>query len=94
MAEYKLTLFEKETIILWNEAESSVSITTFDQKLIDKLTRAKKKAPELYRVNPPDIYGAVEAEVPKEFFRITFATPLSKEAHEKLSRLAKERFHS
>lgn len=91
---FKLTKYEQETIILWNEAEPTVSITTFDQKLIKKLNKAKEKAPELYSVSSPDKYGAVEAEVPKNFLRITLATPLSDETREKFSRLAKERFHS
>ena len=93
MADYKLSLLEKETIILWNQAENIVTIDTFDAKLINKLNRAKAKAPNLYRVDPPDKHGAVYAEVPKEFFRITVASPMSEETREKFSRLAKERFH-
>lgn len=93
MADYKLTLLEKETIILWNQAENTVTIDTFDVNLINKLNRAKAKAPNLFRVDQPDKHGAVYAEVPKEFFRITVATPLSEETREKLSQLAKERFH-
>ena len=33
MADYKLTLAEKETIILWSEADDTVQIDTFSQKL-------------------------------------------------------------
>ena len=33
MADYKLTLAEKEAIILWSEADDTVQIDTFSQKL-------------------------------------------------------------
>ena len=44
MADYKLTLAEKETIILWSEADDTVQIDTFSQKLINRLRKAKENA--------------------------------------------------
>lgn len=65
MADHKLTLEEKEIIVLQNEADGIVRIDMFSQKLIIRLCRAKEKAPEHYRVDEPDRYGGVYAEMPK-----------------------------
>ena len=94
MADYKLTLAEKETILLWSEADDTVRIDTFSQKLINRLHRAKEKAPELYRVDEPDKFGGVYAEVPKHLLQISFRAPISDARREKYSALAKERFHA
>ena len=94
MADYKLTLAEKETIILWSEADDTVRIDTFSQKLINRLHRAKEKAPEFYRVDEPDKFGGVYVEVPKHLLQISFRTPISDARREKYSALAKERFHA
>lgn len=94
MADYKLTLAEKETIILWSEADDTVQIDTFSQKLINRLRKAKERCPELYRVDEPDRYGGVYAEVPKKLLQISFREPISEERREQHARLAKERFHS
>ena len=94
MADYKLTLAEKETIILWSEADDIVRIDTFSQKLINRLHKAKEKEPELYRVDEPDKFGSVYAEVPKHLLQISFRAPISDARREKYSVLAKERFHA
>ena len=44
MADYKLTLAERETVILWSEADDTVRIDTFSQKLINRLRKAKAKS--------------------------------------------------
>lgn len=72
MADYKLTLAEKETIILWSEADDTVQIDTFSQKLINRLRKAKERCTEHYRVDEPDRYGGVYAEVPKKLLQISF----------------------
>ena len=94
VADYKLTLAEKETIILWSEADDTVQIDTFSQKLINRLRKAKERCPELYCVDEPDRYGGVYAEVPKKLVQISFREPISEERREQYARLAKERFHS
>ena len=94
VADYKLTLAEKETIILWSEADDTVQIDTFSQKLINRLRKAKERCPELYRVDEPDHYGGVHAEVPKKLVQISFREPISEERREQYARLAKERFHA
>lgn len=94
MADYKLTPAEKESILLWSEADDTVQIDMFSPKLINRLRKAKKKSPELYRVNEPDHYGGVHAEVPKKLVQISFREPISEERRELYARLAKERFHA
>ena len=94
VADNKLTLAEKETIIIWSEADDIVQIDTFSQKLINRLRKAKERCPELYRVDKPDRYGGVYAEVPKKLVQIYFREPISEERRKQYARLAKERFHA
>ena len=42
----KLSLYEQETIILYNQAEATAEVYTHDPKLLEKLRR------------PSDLYGA------------------------------------
>lgn len=42
----KLSLYEQETILLYNQAEDTAEVYTHDRKLMEKLTRLSKKNPE------------------------------------------------
>lgn len=42
----KLTKVEQETIILYNEAESTAEVFTYDKKLLNKLERLAEKYPK------------------------------------------------
>ena len=42
----KLSLYEQETIILYNQAESTAEVETYDPKLLEKLNRLAEKSPE------------------------------------------------
>ena len=42
----KLSLYEQETIILYNQADTTAEVYTHDQKLMEKLTRLSQKHPE------------------------------------------------
>lgn len=42
----KLTRIEQETIILYNEAETTAEVFTYDQKLLTKLERLAVKYPD------------------------------------------------
>ena len=42
----KLSLYEQETIILYNQAEATAEIYTHDRKLLEKLNRLSQKYPE------------------------------------------------
>lgn len=42
----KLTKVEQETIVLYNEAESTAEVFTYDQRLLHKLERLAEKYPK------------------------------------------------
>ena len=42
----KLSRIEQETIVLYNEAESTAEVFTYDQKLLHKLERLTEKYPK------------------------------------------------
>ena len=42
----KLSLYEQETIILYNQAEDTAEVYTHDWKLMEKLTRLSQKHPD------------------------------------------------
>ena len=48
----KLSLYEQETILLYNQAEDTAEVYTHDRKLMEKLTRLSKKHPE----HPPRVF--------------------------------------
>ena len=47
----KLSLYEQETIILYNQAESAAEVETYDPKLLEKLNRLAEKYPEQVQKN-------------------------------------------
>ena len=42
----KLSLYEQETIILYNQAESAAEVETYDVRLLEKLNRLAEKYPD------------------------------------------------
>lgn len=42
----KLSLYEQETIILYNQAEDAAEVYTHDPRMMEKLTRLSKTHPE------------------------------------------------
>ncbi len=66
MSAYKPSLIERETIILFNEAESEAEIYTYNQKLITML----KKSPEIAKLKRSDDTGAYTFIVPKSKLKI------------------------
>ena len=50
----KLTPYERETVILYNEAEDTASVYTYDAKLLTKLRRLSQKYPDLIRPDKRD----------------------------------------
>lgn len=43
----KLTAIEQETIILYNQAEATAEVETYDARLLEKLNRLAEKYPDL-----------------------------------------------
>ncbi|HRS64338.1 MAG TPA: immunoglobulin [Spirochaetia bacterium] len=61
----KLSKYEQETIILYNEEEPTANVYTHDPKLIDKLKRISKKCPGKVYPEQKEHPGAVSYTVPK-----------------------------
>ena len=61
----KRSKYEMETILLYNEEESTSSVYTHDPKLIAKLERLSAKYPNLVYPDRKEHEGAVSYIVPK-----------------------------
>lgn len=61
----KLTKYERETIICYNEEEATASVYTHNKKLIQKLKRLSEKYPDKVKPERPEHRGAVSYLVPK-----------------------------
>ena len=88
----KLSKLEQESIILYNEEESTASIYTHDPKLKRKLKRLAEKYPD--KVYPDKVYpdkavhaGAVSYAVPKSC--VSVREPFSDERRRAASERAK-----
>ena len=49
----KLSLYEQETIILYNQAEAAAEVYTHDPRLLEKLRRLAEKYPDQKRTGRP-----------------------------------------
>ena len=61
----KLTKYERETIICYNEEETTASVFTHNNQLIKKLKRLAEKYPDKVKPDRPEHRGAVSYLVPK-----------------------------
>ena len=61
----KLSKYEQETILLYNEEEPTASVYTHDPKLIAKLKRLSEKYPDKVYTEYKGGHGAVSYIVPK-----------------------------
>jgi hypothetical protein len=61
----KLSKYEKETIICFNEGEAEASVYTYNQKLREKLARLARKCPDKIVLERREPHGAVTYTVPK-----------------------------
>lgn len=81
----KLTRYEQETIINFNEEEKSASVYTHNRPLIRKLEKLAKERPgEVRLVKVSHLGQAVEYYVPKSWLRINPPRQLSEEQRAKL----------
>ena len=83
----KLLPEERETIILWSDAEDTASIFTHDRKLISRLKQLSQKYPDKFYAERKEHSGAVSYVVPKSC--ISLHSPFSEERRKKLSESAK-----
>lgn len=66
----KLSKQEKETIILWNEAESRAEIYTYNPALQVQLTKLCARYPGMVRMTAENGCGGLTFELPKRWLRI------------------------
>lgn len=83
---------ERETIILFNEAEDTVSVYTFNPTLKRKLGDFSEKYPALCKKMAEDSLGSVTYSVAKDRLSISLRAPLSEEKKEALRERGKKLF--
>lgn len=86
----KLTKYEKETIILFNEGEGTASIYTFNAGLKKRLALFAKKYPDLCRQEKAHEQGGVSYVLDKSRLSIRLQPPMSEERRRKASETAKQ----
>ena len=86
----KLTKYEKETIILFNEGEDTASIYTFNAGLKKRLALFAKKYPGLCRQEKAHEQGGVSYVLDKSRLSIRLQPPMSEERRRKASENAKQ----
>ncbi len=86
----KLTKYEKETIILFNEGEDTASIYTFNAGLKKRLALFAKKCPDLCRQEKTYEQGGVSYVLDKSRLSIRLQPPMSEERRRKASENAKQ----
>ena len=74
----KLSKYEKETIINWNEAENTASIYTFNADLKRRLAEFSRKYPQLCRLERSTTEGSVTV-IEKSRLSIRLVPPYSEE---------------
>lgn len=83
---------ERETVILFNEAEDTVSVYTFNPTLKRKLGDFSEKYPALCKKTAEDSLGSVTYSVAKDRLSISLRAPLSEEKKEELRERGKKLF--
>ena len=83
---------ERETVILFNEAEDTVSVYTFNPTLKRKLGDFSEKYPEICKKTAEDSLGSVTYSVAKDRLSISLRAPLSEEKKEALRERGKKLF--
>ena len=80
MRKCRLTKYEKETIALFNEAENTANIYTYNTALKNRLAKFSKENPSC----------AIAYEVDKKRLSIRFTAPYSEERRAKARKYAQE----
>ena len=86
----KLSKYEKETIINWNEAENLASVYTFNASLKRRLVEFSRKYPLLCRLERSTPEGSVTYVLDKSRLSIRLIPPYSEERKAAASAYAKE----
>ena len=75
----KLSKYEKETIINWNEAENIASIYTFNAGLKRRLAEFSRKYPLLCRLEHSTVEGSVTYVMDQSRLSVRLVPPYSEE---------------
>ena len=86
----KLTKYEKETIVLFNEGEDAAHIQTYNAGLRNRLETFSKKLPDLCRLEKTHEQGGVSYVLDKSRLSIRLQPPYSEERRRKASENAKQ----
>lgn len=86
----KLTKFEKETIILFNEDKDTANIYTFNADLKRRLAGFAKKYPQLCKLEKTSHAGSVSYVMDKSRLSVRLLPPMSEERRRKASEYAKK----
>lgn len=86
----KLTKYERETIILFNEAEDMASIYTYNASLKKRLEAFSRKHPDLCRLDKLACQGGVSYLLHKSRLSIRLQPPYNEERRQKASEYAKK----
>lgn len=86
----RLTKYEKETTINFNEEEQEVSIYTFNADLKRRLAQFSKKYPDICRLDKTTREGSVSYVIDKNRLSIRLLPPMSEERRKKASEYAKK----
>lgn len=80
---YTLSLYERETIINFNEAESTAGIYTHNVALRNKLLKLSQTEPGLRIIRQSE--DMLEVDVPKKWIRVSPSKKLSAESKQKMA---------
>ena len=83
----RLSKQEKETIIIYNEAEDVACVYTCNEKLRNKLETLSKKSPECVLEKKDSV--SVEYKLPKAWVKVNKTRQYSEEAKQAMSERAK-----
>ena len=86
----KLTKYEKETIINYNQAESTATIYTHDAALKRRLAKYSKQYPELCKPDKQTREGSVSSVIDKSRLSIRLLPPISEERRKRAREYAKQ----
>lgn len=82
---------ERETILLFNEADDTAVIYTFNSGLKKRLAAFAEKHPDLCTMTVNDaVYGSVTYEIQKSRISLRLVPPYSEERRKAASEYAKE----
>jgi hypothetical protein len=87
-----LTREEQETVIIWNNAESTASIDTCDAKLIRRLEKIVAENQQCLLLRE-DTHGKVY-KIPKVWVKVRTPRQLSEELRSKMIQMAKDNLHA